>query len=407
MKRLIVIYDPVEDPEFPFVWRLREGEHWMGSEARGDIDQLHSASVDIDAPLWLLLPTQQGVVLKHTIGSGEQRLFRKVIPFELEEQIITDIDDIHFVYSGIEEQRVTVAYTQLDWLEPLIESIDDREMNLQLACLEAQLLPWQSATMSIRWRGESAPVEIRYGADLVCAVSAESLELTLRHLGSAEDVDAFDTLNLYADSHEQLDCLQELLPESLSSMAQRHQWNRWESLDIPTEAPLNWLQGNLSRSLPIARWWQEWRWPVFAGAAALLVFLVSSYGELLQLKSEQRQHLANAEQAYRQVVPSGALVDPEVQLSNQLKKFGVTKSRDYPSALQALTQVSPTLESAEGVKVTNIYYYNGELRLNIETANFQQIEQLRTSLGNQSISAELVNSSAVNDGHQARMRITL
>lgn len=404
MKKLVVVFDPDADIEFPYSWRIREGEHWMGAEARGDFDQLKSAAQTIDAPISLLLPTRRAVLLRKDIAASEKRVLRKIMPFELEEQIIEDIDDLHFVYGAIETDQVTVGYSREDWLDEVISEFDEAELNLQSTCLEAQLLNWQEGTLSIRWLDDSSTVDIRYGEDLACAVSADSLEMAIVHLKGEKE---WSEINLYAPSHEQLDCLQELLPEQLVGLSNRHQWNRWESLETPDTLSLNWLQGVFGRSLPIAKWWQEWKWPTYAGAAALVIFLITGYGQILNLKETQNQYLADSEATYRQVVPSGALVDPERQLKNQLKKYGVSEKREYPSALTALASVTPMLESAAGVKVKNIYYFNGELRLNIETANFQQIESLRTAFANNAIRAELVNSSAFKDGHQARMRISL
>ena len=188
-------------------------------------------------------------------------------------------------------------------------------------------------------------------------------------------------------------------------MATSQQWDQWLSLSLDTLPPFNLRQQSLGRSLPVQRWWGQWRPVAIAAGIAAALYLGGNWMQTHQLKQEQQALIAETERTYRTVMPRGALADPELQLRNQLAKFKTDTSQTGPGVIAMLAQITPMISEAEDVSVRNMNFVEGDMRLNLESPSFQQIDRLRAELEDQNLVAELLGTSSVPDGVQARLRI--
>lgn len=415
MNRLVAIYDsqsPGQAPESPlFSWRLYEDGSWMGPEQTGDLTQLAAAQQQSQAEIWLALASSEIVMQEAHFASKEKRHLSKLLPYELEDEILGDVDDFHFAFGTIHNDRVSVAYTPRDWLAQLLEQFEKAKLEVSVVTPLALMLPWQEHNWSLRWLGEDALVEVRYARELAFCVPLDLLPMALLALKTdqinheAEGAGSVNQIKLFGQNFEDLQTLQEALPESLQEMATSAQWDAWLSLAIERIPALNLRQQSLGRSLPIARWWLTWRPAAVAAGIAVAMFLGSNWVAEIQLKSQMQEHRVAAEKAFRTVVPSGAMVDPERQLKSQLARYKSTGEESGAGAIELLATVSPILTASADVEVRNLHYVEGEIRLNIESADFRQIDQLRSTLEKQRLLAELLGTTSVAEGTQARLKI--
>ncbi|WP_317932531.1 type II secretion system protein GspL [Halioxenophilus sp. WMMB6] len=410
MNRLVVIYDaqlPEQDPATPqLAWRLLEDGSWMGPAEQGTITELAAAQTDSHAEIWLALASQEIVLVEGHFSAKERRHLAKLMPYELEDDILGDVDEFHFAYGTIHGDRVAVAYTPLAWLETLLAQFEGADLEVAVCLPLPLLLPFTEQQWSLRWLGGDAPVEVRYRHDLAYSVPLDLLQESLLALLSEQpEGQAPEQVKLFGQNFEDLQTLQDTLPESLQEKATSAQWDQWLSLAVELLPALNLRQQSLGRSLPIARWWQTWRPAAIAAGIALVLFLGSNWAALASLKGQQQRHLAAAESAYRSVVPQGAMVDPEKQLKTQLSRYKSDAGEGDNGVVPLLAKISPTLASNSDIKVLNLHYVEGDMRLNVESSDFRQIDQLRASLENQHLLAELQGTSSVAAGVQARLRI--
>ena len=410
MNRLVVIYDsqiPGQNPSEPgLTWRLMEDGNWMGQAEAGTLEGLVQAQKNSQAEVWLAVASDEIVMQQAHFDASQRRHLAKLMPYELEEQIIGDVDEFHFAYGAIHADKVAVAYTPQLWLTKLLEQFELAGLEVAVCTPLALLLPWSEGTWTLRWLGGSAPVEVRYSHDLAYTVPLAILADSLAALGnSSESEQGPEQIKLLGQNFEDLQTLQEQLPENLQDRATSAQWDQWLSLSLELLPPLNLRQQELSRTLPIARWWQTWKPAAIVAAITLGIYLVSNWITLAQLKSEQKRYITASEQAYRSVVPQGSMVEPEKQLASQLSRYKTTSGEEGGGAVALLATVGPVLHENKSLTIRNLHYVDGDMRLNIESPDFQQIDRLRSSLENQRLQAELLGTSSVDEGVQARLRI--
>jgi len=410
MNRLVVIFDsqlPGQSPTEPgLTWRLMEDGNWMGPAEAGSLPALKRAQLSSHAEVWLAVASPQLVLQQAFFDAKQRRHLAKLMPYELEEHIIGNVDDFHFAYGNLHGDKVAVVYTPIEWLAQLLEQFELADIEVAVCLPLPLLLPWVEGTWSLRWLGGRAPVEVRYAYDLAYTIPLDLLQESMLCLLADTEADLIPMqIKLFGQSFEDLQTLQEHLPESLQEKATSAQWDEWLSLSLDLLPALNLRQGELGRTLPIARWWQTWKPAAIVAGVALAIYLASNWVTLAQLKGEQKRYLAESETAYRSVVPQGSMVEPEKQLKAQLSRYKSANSGGSGDAVALLATVAPILARNTDLSIRTLQYVDGDMRLNIESPDFRQIDQLRSTMESQQLLAELLGTSTVEEGVLARLRI--
>ncbi|GLS27112.1 hypothetical protein GCM10007877_28310 [Marinibactrum halimedae] len=377
----------------------------MGPEVTGDIQELKQAQLQSNAEIWLALSTDQLVMSRTDFNPAEKKHIGKLLPYELEDQILGDVEDFHFAIGKMDESKLNFAYVPKRWITNIIDQFNDAQIEVVVCLPEPLLIPWEEHQWTLRWLGGDSVVEVRYAYDLCFRIHIGLLSSTLNALLDDEEFSKPNQIKLFAQTFEDLQTLQDALPDALQDIATSQQWDRWLSQSLDKLAPLNLRQQTLARALPVQRWWLQWKPAVIAAGVAAVTYFGVNWVELLQLKYQHERHLAAAEEAYRSVMPKGAMVDPVRQLTTQLEKYRSTDDSGGPSAIHMLSKITPVLSSSEGLLIKNLYFNDGDMRLNVESPSFQNIEKLRSDIEVQSMSAELINTSNNSTGVQARLRI--
>ncbi len=333
------------------------------------------------------------------IAPEERRHLRKSLPYMLEEELASDVDQLHFATVELDRQRFGVALCEharmVRWQQQLEE--------LPLVTLwvpEPMLLPWHEGEWCLVLEGRQGV--LRTGACTGLSIERELLpavlDAALQEHGSPE------LLVLYG---QDMDADIALLPAPLG---ERVQWRRGgfdSALMVggAVEPVLNLCQGEFARRLPLGRWWRQWRVAAALFAVAFGLQLAATYADYRQLQQENLALRAAVEDSYRSAFPRGALVDPEKQLQRQLESLrGSGQSSGFVSLVDRVGEV---LAKQRGTSIASINYNDrsGEMRLNIEARNFEAVEAIRQGINRRGLDAEMESSSARGEGVRARIRV--
>jgi type II secretory pathway component PulL len=124
------------------------------------------------------------------------------------------------------------------------------------------------------------------------------------------------------------------------------------------------------------------------------------------LKAEDLRLRQAIQESYRRINPRGQVVDVEKQLNRQLAEFGAgAQTRAFTPVL---VEILSAAAAVEGVALTSVNFSGGrDARINLSAPDFQSVEKLRDQLVTRSLSAELENSNARQDGVMARLRVEI
>ncbi|VFS67012.1 Cholera toxin secretion protein epsL [Raoultella planticola] len=134
-------------PERPVAWRLvcpgdpqREacGE-WSATGADATLPELAQRY-----PAWVLVPASDCAFHHVTLPAGLRKAPQQVVPFLLEEQLATDVDETHFALLHRQRERCAVAAIARQKMAAWLARCDELRLHISRAdagCIDAALPP--------------------------------------------------------------------------------------------------------------------------------------------------------------------------------------------------------------------------------------------------------------------------
>lgn len=387
-------------------WRVTNaaGEWQTDACESGDTEALAEVLQINNLPVWLILSGQEVVTQEITFAAKERRHLSKLIPYELEEQIVDTVEEQHFSFKVLQDDQLAVNYLPKGQLQQVLEQVES--MGHEVFGCGVDFLMLKRAPESWTLAYDEDVILVHTGVGLGFAV-----EIALApHLLSAlfKESESPLSIRLVALDQDQLDGLKTLLEpyynsDELELEFEELEGGFWAAVDPCLEIDLR--HGDMARQLPFARWWRDWRLTGAVAAAAVILAFSTNLGGYWAAKSEHKAIQVTMKELYREAVPAGAISDPEKQLQQLVK--GLNKSGGGSNLMLLLGEVTPLIAANDDLNISG-FRYNGdqrELRLNLEAKQFALLEELRGKLSGKGLNAELLRVSAQGDIHQASMKV--
>lgn len=412
---------PDQGPDhYRWCWLDSDLRPALASAARGDLETLASVLGEGHHTAWLILPGAKVVTRELEYTEAEKKHLRRLLPFQMEETVIGDIDQFHFALGPARNGRASVAYVEKPWLREIFAQLEPLSIDI-MRCSPMHLLLPLPADLSEASEGDPSGTEhyphwtlqlqedellVHYAPNQGYSVDTSRGRLSLQMLLTAQNrVDNFPRLTLRASTDEELQALEALLPAELADQVDSRSVVEFWELDF-TRPATDLCQGEFSQRLPIERWWRDWRGLAAAAAACFVVYIGALVYEVQNLEAQNMEVRQEIEQVYRRVAGEGAIQDAERQLEIAVSELQPASAGRRVTPF--LADLLPALEATEDVGVRAISYSgnNGEVSLNVQAGAFSSIETLRERIGERGLEAELLNASAQGDVHSARLRIS-
>src|SRR4051812_19362031 len=113
--QLVVSINSTADA-FRWCW-LNEGR--AEAESSGNLDALKAVIGNASQQIWLLLPGAKVVTRKLEYSEKEKKHLRNLLPFQLEESVVCDVDELHVALGNPVAGEITLAYTDKQWLKTI------------------------------------------------------------------------------------------------------------------------------------------------------------------------------------------------------------------------------------------------------------------------------------------------
>jgi general secretion pathway protein L len=421
MSDQLVLYINRAADKYRWCWLDPVGRPLTDTALSGDLEALQAAIGAGSHQAWLILPGTKVITRELEYNEKEKKHLRNLLPFQLEESVIGDVDRFHFALGPLNKGKVCVAYIEKAWLEQVFEQL--KSIGIEVThCWSAPLAlpladtlakadtiePDGAVQTSDHWTLQihEGVVMVRYSTFLGFSVDVPHARLTLQMLLTAQGrVDKLPQLTLRATSEEDLDLLRELLPPSLNEQVVSEVLVDFWQFDYG-DTSIDLCQGEFSQRLPIERWWRNWRSVGTFAAVCLGVYIGVLLYHIYVLKNDNLEIRRQMETVYRSVVPQGALVDAEKQLTGMAREL--QPAGQSQRAMELLAEVLPPLKGSDTVILRSIQYSadTSEINLNLQANAFNSIEQLRTSIEQKGLKAELLSSSAQGEIFSARLKIS-
>lgn len=390
-------------------WRmLSENNEWLGENySAGDTEALIGNLNGHSPSIYMMVCGQQVVTRRIDVEIKDKRHLAKLVPYEMEEEIVDSVDDLHFSYSEIIDKKVSVSYAKSDVLAKMFNELGQVPGDI-LQCLPDYMMVYQEGGRPT-FVYDDGQVFVNLGSGVGFTVDSGFASAVL---GALDDLypDGAE-INLISEGEEPLHQLYSWLPdrwkEDEKIVLNTSNGNFWGSIDLSIpQAKMSLRRGQFAKQLPIMKWWELWKKPIIAAAAAFLIATTVSFAEYVGAKKEFSDIRAETKRIFKEAMPNGRGGDPERELKAEISRTGISGG-DPTNLMFLLSGVSLATKQISNIEFSSFRYSgdNRELQLNIEAKAFADVETLRTLLANNKLSAELVRVNPKGNVQQARLNI--
>ncbi len=396
-------------------WRMQYADGSWGDDIHaGTIELLAEWIPNAHVPVCVVICGGQTVVRKTPLEGVDRKLLAKLMPYEMEDDIIDPVDDMHFCFGSVANDSVDVLYTRNEVMQAVLEEIEmvSREVHHALPDYMFLDLSGASATFVLDGDVVMAKFGSEFGGNIGFSAEINIAPMILENLSSGVTIK--DTsIFLVADSPEGLNLLKTCLPEawqqdeSIELLTQEGCY--WDYLDTQVlEGPLNLRTGAFALRLPIDRWWRTWKTPVYAVAAGLVLAVVANFAGYLEAKNEGKRIRQQIEQVYLGAVPNGRRGDEENRLQSLLRGKGGGAASEPTNLVVLLGGFTQAIDKQKDIQLSNFRYSGDqqELQVNIEVKGLSELGSFRELLASNGVESDSPRTSRQGDAYQASIKLS-
>jgi len=330
-------------------------------------------------------------------GRNRQRLLR-AIPYVLEEQLATDVEELHFALGPVGEgDQYPVAVVERSNMDAWAALLRENGIQAEQLIPETLALP-SDAGWSLMVDG--ATVLVRSGDYAGFAADTDNLPV-LFALFQAEQ-QAPETARVFGSTILDLEGVDvEFIDERIQPLElMARAWAQGPGINL--------LQGAYSRREEWGRLLRPWITSAALLLAGVILVGVTTGLNYFHLSGQREQLSAEIEAVYRQAFPRAKrIVNPRVQMEQklaQLQRQGGGGNTDF---LAMFAETADVVRSTKGIDVRGASYRNGRLDLDLQADNLQILDGLKQSLVSSGLmSAEIQSASTGADQKvKSRMRV--
>lgn len=315
-------------------------------------------------PVVTLVPGSDLIFRRVSLPGKYSRQAAAALPYLLEEQIASDVDELHLVVLGHEGHEVDLMavdkekmQTWLGWLEAA--GLKSQQLLPDVLALPQAADGWSALQLGKEWLLRQGPCQgIVADEPLLAMLLAVEAEPVTIH--SHTPVPPIPTANWQVADPE--------LPMLLLAKG-------------ALNCQANLLQGPYRPQTEYSRYWLQWRKVAVVAGLLLLVALTQRGVHLYQLAEQDKALKAEIRQVYTRIFPGETrIVNVRSQMAQHLKLLGQTPQ---DGVLLLLTELAPTFAEVPGLKpqVLRFDAARGELRLQVTAPGFTEIERFRELAG--------------------------
>lgn len=333
-------------------------------------------------------------------GGGRQRL-RQALPYQLEEQLIGDVETQHFALGQWEGDQLAVAVVSRARMDDWLSTLADAGLTPQTLVPDFLTLGWENGQWRVHFDGEGGCL-VRSASQGGFTADPENAEFLLRV-----------ALEQTSERPQQV-CLSGQTPgwcegffaemgieTQLLAGAMLQQW----SAASAERSDLSLLQGDYSRKERLGRLLRPWLPATAVLGVWLVLSLVNAGVDYWHLSDERDQLRQQINQVYLDTFPEAKrVVNARVQMEQQLAALRETKDVTTGAALALLDTLSEAVAAESGARLRRVDYQNGSLNFTLNLPGQQALEPFKQRLSGRSLDIQSVTPQGSEIELQAQLK---
>lgn len=349
----------------------------------------------------VLAPAADLLLTRVTVPTASRSRVRKAAPFALEDALAQDIEELHIALGARDaDQQWPVAVVERARMDHWLGRLHEAGLHPDRVVPEPLALPLEPGSGSLLleedrallrdqpWSAQVAGREtLPPLIELLAGRSTEGINLRVWHCGG--ELPAW--LEPVSATLEPCD------NGALGVLA---------AGAMRSEGSIDLLQGGYSRKEQYGRIWRPWRAAAALLAASFVLAMVHQGLERRELVRESADLRARIERVYRDANPGGRVVDPRVQMEQQLAALRRGRGGGGSDFLGLVGKMGGALAGSD-IELVGANFRDGRLDLELTAADIQTLDQLKqrlTEAGGLSVDIQSATAGA-NRRVQGRLRL--
>jgi len=380
--------DPVLEESTHFHWvKHTDSKSSYGYDTLSDLKALCSESHFIAVVSGTkVFETQSELKIKN------RKQLEQALRYDLEEQLATEVDDLHFAYQATADKTLEVSVINRQYLESILHFLLEHSITPQSLVSETSLLKQAPKTWLIIANEQQLLLKAEQNT---YAIDSENLDLSLSCLKQdiPTSIPVYSTKKLSLTSN-QTQFNYQIQPHCLTQLCQYY------SSDTPV---LNLLQGSFQVKTP-----KSWRLLIGSAIISLALLLaITAYqgyqSHLLQQQDSDLKQQINT--LYKKTFPKARrIINPVSQMRTQLKQRQSTLG-NQGDFIPLLAKVSRVLRKQAKLQLMSLDYQTNNLTIRLETDNLSQLEALKNTLNQNDLQVTLSDINKENNRVLAQLTI--
>ncbi len=349
-----------------------------------------------------IVPAESVVLLDTPRMSAQRAQFVKAVPFALEDQLISPVEDLYFALPDrLIGERVAVAVVARKTLQGWIDQLGAAGVRPDAIFAETQLLPVGENAGSVMIENDRAVWRSGKNQGGVSDVPALAEWLTVIRAGQPE----LHAMDVY-DFRERAE------KPPLPDRHIRYHGHQRDALSflaaqLATEPELNLLQGEFAPTHRRAPTQRLWRNAGLLGAAAVILLFVYFIADYWKLSRQSTQLETAAGQILHDSFPQMDNVAGDPRQLMQSALDNLRGGADATGLLHLLTQIAPALSSTTRTTLTSLEYHNATLELGLRAPDVPTLDLMRERLSTvPGLNVQVTAANTGANGVDGRLRIS-
>jgi general secretion pathway protein L len=350
----------------------------------------------------VIVPADDVLLVEAPRMSGQRSQFAKAVPFALEDQLVSPVEDMHFAFpEKLGGERVAIGVVSRTTMRAWIDRLTQAGVRADAMFAETQLLPVGDEAGTVAIEGARAAWRSAPSQAGTCDIDGLSEWLGVIRAGEP----ALRALDVY-DFRRAAPALP-IADRGLRYHRSASDLLSFLAAQTQTEPVINLLQGEfapLHRQAPTQKLWRN---AAMLCAAAVLLAFVYLIADYVKASHQADQLEDSARQVLHDTFPQMDNVagDPRQLMQSALENL--RGGADATGLLYTLTKIAPILSSTTRTTLTGLEYHNATLELGLRAPDVQTLDRMReqiATLPGLTVTLTAANSGS-NGGVDGRIRI--
>lgn len=335
-------------------------------------------------------------------GQNKQRQLQAV-PFALEEQLASDIEEMHFaIGKKISDQDLPVISINRNILDQCLQQLKNANVSVTVMGADVLALPISANSWTILVDGQSALIKTGTTSGYYC--DRDNLDFILNGLLKNNTPETISLFHQDNDSH----AANLLTDIDITLKIKTYANNKLEvfAQNLTDAQQFNILQGDYAPKSQSSQLLKPWKSVAALFATWMVVQLITANIEISQLKEKNQTLNSQIEKQFKQANPGARKFNNmRKRMERKLKQLQTGGSGNDPLFLDILANATPAFTKTKNVNIEGIVFRNKYVDMDLRADSLQSLEDIKALLSANRKLKVVMSTSVEKDKTKGRLRL--